>query len=345
VSGRSSKDNESFFGGKSLLNSAAINNILALKFSTSVQVSGDVLVCDSIDKIGLDSMERAGLTVHYKPDIKPAELISSVKDYHVLIVRSRTKVTNEIVNAATKAKIIARVGVGLDNIDVKAAETKKIRVINAPEAASIAVSELVIGLMISLARSIPKADAETKRGNWIKKDLMGTQLSGKYLGIVGVGNIGRNIGRMARALRMNLVGYDPYPINREFISETGMVVTDLNTLLESADFVTCHVPATPETKHMFSSERLNKMKPTAYLINTSRGDVIDEVALYDMLKSGKLAGAALDVFEVEPPTNKQLLNLPNVVCTPHIGAQTKEAQELASRVIAEKVIQILRGIL
>ncbi|MFL6478860.1 MAG: hydroxyacid dehydrogenase [Nitrososphaera sp.] len=310
-----------------------------------MQVSGNVLVCDSIDKIGLVSMERAGLIVHYRPDIKPAELVSSVKDYHVVIVRSRTKVTKEIVDAATKAKVIARVGVGLDNIDVKAAETKQIRVINAPEAASIAVSELVIGLMISLARSIPKADAETKRGNWIKKDLMGTQLSGKYLGIVGVGNIGRNIGRMARALRMNLIGYDPYPINREFIGETGMVVTDLNTLLESADFVTCHVPATPETKHMFSSERLTKMKSTGFLINTSRGDVIDEVALYDALTSGKLAGAALDVFEAEPPTHKQLLNLPNVVCTPHIGAQTKEAQELASRVIAEKVIQILRGVI
>lgn len=321
------------------------SNILALKFSSSVQVSGNVLVCDSIDQVGIDSMERAGLTVHYKPDIKPAELVSSVKDYDVLVVRSRTKVTKEVVDAAVQAKIIARVGVGLDNVDVQAAEMKKIRVINAPEAASIAVSELVIGLMISLARSIPKADAETKRGSWIKKELMGTQLSGKYLGIVGVGNIGRNIGRMAKALRMNLIGYDPYPIKREFISETGMIVTDLNTLLESADFVTCHVPATPETKHMFNSEHLAKMKSTAYLINTSRGDVIDENALFEVLKSGKLAGAALDVFEVEPPTNKGLINLANVVCTPHIGAQTKEAQELASRVIAEKVIQILRGVI
>ena len=308
-----------------------------------MQVSGKVLVCDSIDQAGIDSMKRAGLTVHYKPDIGSVELMSSVKDYDVLVVRSRTKVTEQVVDAAAQAKIIARVGVGLDNIDAKAAEAKKIRVINAPEAASTAVAELVIGLMISLARGIPRADVETKRGNWIKKDLMGTQLSGKYLGIVGVGNIGRNIGRMAKALRMNLIGYDPYPINREFISETGMIVTDLNTLLESADFVTCHVPGTQETKYMFNSERLAKMKPTAYLINTSRGDIIDENALYEVLKSGKLAGAALDVFEVEPPTNKQLLNLENVVCTPHIGAQTKEAQELASTVIAEKVIQILRG--
>ncbi len=310
-----------------------------------MQVSGKVLVCDSIDQAGLDSMKRAGLVVDYKPEIKPAELVSSVRDYDVIIVRSRTKVTKEVVDAAAAAKIIARVGVGLDNVDVKAAEAKKIRVINAPEAASVAVAELAIGLMISLARSIPRADAESKRGNWIKKELMGSQLSGKYLGIVGVGNIGRNLGRMAKALRMNLIGYDPYPINREFITETGMIVTDLNTLLESADFVTCHVPSTPETKHMFNTERLEKMKPTAYLVNTSRGEIIDENALFDALKNNKIAGAALDVFEVEPPTNKQLLALPNLVCTPHIGAQTKEAQELASTVIAEKVIQILRGVI
>ena len=310
-----------------------------------MQVSGKVLVCDSIDQAGLDSMKRAGLVVDYKPEIKPAELVSSVRDYDVIIVRSRTKVTKEVVDAAAAAKIIARVGVGLDNVDVKAAEAKKIRVINAPEAASVAVAELAIGLMISLARSIPRADAESKRGNWIKKELIGSQLSGKYLGIVGVGNIGRNLGRMAKALRMNLIGYDPYPINREFITETGMIVTDLNTLLESADFVTCHVPSTPETKHMFNTERFAKMKPTAYLVNTSRGEIIDENALFDALKNNKIAGAALDVFEVEPPTNKQLLALPNLMCTPHIGAQTKEAQELASTVIAEKVIQILRGVI
>jgi D-3-phosphoglycerate dehydrogenase len=310
-----------------------------------MQVSGRVLVCDSIDQAGIDSMKRAGLAVDYKPEIKPSELTSSVKDYDVIVVRSRTKVTKEVVDAAASAKIIARVGVGLDNVDVKAAEAKKIRVINAPEAASIAVAELAIGLMISLARSIPRADAESKRGNWIKKELMGTQLSGKYLGIVGVGNIGRNIGRMAKALRMNLIGYDPYPINPEFIKETGMIVTDLNTLLESADFVTCHVPSTSETKLMFNAERFAKMKPTAYLVNTSRGEIIDENALYEALKNGKIAGAALDVFEVEPPTNKQLLSLPNLVCTPHIGAQTREAQELASTVIAEKVIQILRGVI
>ncbi|MER3408185.1 MAG: 3-phosphoglycerate dehydrogenase [Nitrososphaera sp.] len=293
-----------------------------------MQVSGRVLVCDSIDQAGVDSLKRAGLVVDYKPEIKANELVASARDYDVIVVRSRTKVTKEVIDAASRARIIARVGVGLDNVDVKAAEARKIRVINAPEAASVAVAELAIGLMISLARSIPRADAEAKKGNWIKKELMGTQLSGKYLGIVGVGNIGRNIGRMAKALRMNLIGYDPCPINRDFISETGMIVTDLNTLVESSDFITCHVPSTPETKHMFNAERFARMKPTAYLVNTSRGEIIDEGALYEALKAGKLAGAALDVFEVEPPTNMQLIGLPNVICTPHIGAQTKETKML-----------------
>jgi D-3-phosphoglycerate dehydrogenase / 2-oxoglutarate reductase len=310
-----------------------------------MQATARVLVCDSIDKAGIESMKKSGLTVDYKPEITLPELVSSVKDYDVIIVRSRTKVTKEVIDAASNAKIIARVGVGLDNVDVKSAEAKKIRVINAPEAASIAVAELAIGLMISLARNIPRADSEAKKGNWIKKELMGTQLSGKYLGIIGVGNIGRNIGRMAKALRMNLIGHDTIPINREFVTETGMIVTDLNTLLQSSDFVTCHVPATPETIHMFNTERLAKMKPTAYLINTSRGEIIDEKALLDALRGKRLGGAALDVLEVEPPINRELISLPNVVCTPHIGAQTKEAQELAATVIAEKVIQILRGVI
>lgn len=309
-----------------------------------MKVGGRVLVCDSIDQAGVDSLKRAGLVVDYKPEIKATELVVAARDYDVIIVRSRTKVTKEVIDSSN-AKIIARVGVGLDNVDVKAAEAKNIRVINAPEAASIAVAELAIGLMIALARSIPRADSENKKGNWIKKDLMGTQLSGKYLGIVGVGNIGRNIGRMAKALRMNLIGYDPYPINREFIAETSMVVTDLNTLVESSDFITCHVPSTPETRHMFNADRFARMKSTAYLVNTSRGEIIEESVLYEALKANRLAGAALDVFEVEPPTNKLLVGLPNVICTPHIGAQTREAQELASIVIAEKVIQMLRGVI
>jgi D-3-phosphoglycerate dehydrogenase len=198
--------------------------------------------------------------------------------------------------------------------------------------------------MLSLARNIPFADTEMKKGNWVKKDLVGTELRGKYLGIIGVGSIGRNIGRMGKALRMNLIGHDIFPINRDYIKEVGLIVTDFNTLIESADFITCHVPLTTETRKMFNSEKFSKMKSTAFLINTSRGEVIDEKALYDALRNGTIAGAALDVFENEPPTNNMLLKLPNVICTPHIGAQTNEAQELASMVIAEKIIQTLREI-
>lgn len=304
-----------------------------------------VLICDSIDNSGIESLKKSGMVVDYQPEIKPDQLNSIAKDYDVLVVRSRTKVTKEIIEAsAPNVKIIARVGVGLDNIDIHEAEANGIRVINSPEAAANAVSELVMGLMLSLARSIPFADIETKKGKWVKSDLTGAELRGKYLGIIGVGNIGRNIGRIGRALRMNLIGYDIVPVNKDFIREVGLIVADLNTLLESADFVTCHVPLTAETKKMFNIDKFSKMKHTAFLINTSRGEIIDESALYDALKNGRIAGAALDVFETEPPTNKMLLQLPNVICTPHIGAQTKEAQQLAAMVIAEKIIQTLREI-
>src|SRR5919106_5775954 len=285
------------------------------------------------------------MVIEYQPEIKLDQLRSIAKNYDVLIVRSRTKITKEIIEASTPhVKIIARVGVGLDNIDVEEAKARNIHVINSPEAAFNAVSELVIGLILSLARSIPFADAETKKGNWIKKDLTGIELRGKYLGIIGMGNIGRNIGRIGRALRMNLIGYDIVPVNRDFIREVGLIVTDLNTLLESADFITCHVPLTAETMKMFNIDKFSKMKHTAFLINTSRGEIIDENALYEALKNRRIAGAALDVFETEPPTNNMLLQLPNVICTPHIGAQTKEAQQLAAMVIAEKIIQTLREI-
>jgi D-3-phosphoglycerate dehydrogenase len=310
-----------------------------------MQVSGSVLICDSINQTGIDILKKAGMKVDYKPNILTDELLSIVKDYQVILVRSRTKITREVVQAAGNAKIIARAGVGLDNIEVTAAEEKGIRVINAPEAAINAVSELTVGNMISLARSIPLADSEMKRGKWIKKNLMGTELSGKYLGIVGVGNIGRNVGRIAKALRMNLIGYDPYPIDRDYIKEVGLIVTDLKTLVQSADFITCHVPLLEETKHLFNAELISNMRSTAYIINASRGGVIDETALYNALCDGSIAGAALDVFETEPPLNNPLIGLSNVICTPHIGAQTKEAQELTSIVIAEKIIQIIRGVI
>lgn len=306
-----------------------------------MHIRGKALICDSIDDTGINSLRAAGMTVDYMPEIVSDELISRAKDYQVIVVRSRTKITSEVIHAAINAKIIARVGVGLDNIDLVTAQSRNIRVINAAEAAINAVSELAIGHMISLARCIPYADSETKKGLWVKNKLSGIELKGKYLGIVGVGNIGRNVARIARALRMNIIGYDLYPINKDFVKEVGLIVTDLDTLVESADFITCHVPLTQETRHMFNKERFSRMKKTAFIINTSRGQIIDENALYSALVDRKIAGAALDVFETEPPTNRMLLELPNVVCTPHIGSQTQEAQELASTVIAEKIIHAL----
>jgi D-3-phosphoglycerate dehydrogenase / 2-oxoglutarate reductase len=306
-----------------------------------VQVNGNVLICDPISVLGINILKKAGLNVVDKPSITSAELISEVENYEVIVVRSRTKITNEIISKAKKTKIIARVGVGLDNVDLESAREYRLDVLNSPESAINAVAELVIGLMLSLARSLPLADSETKKGNWIKKELSGIELKGKYLGIVGVGNIGRNLARIAKALRMNIIGYDTFPIKREFINEVGMITTDFNTLVSSSDFISCHVPATSETKHMFNDSTFSKMKPTAFFINSSRGEIVDENSLYNAIVTKKIAGAALDVFDKEPPTNRKLIELSNVICTPHIGAQTKESQDLASNVIAEKIIQKL----
>ncbi len=306
-----------------------------------MHVKGNILICDPISPVGITILKKSGLNVVDKPSITNSELISEVEKYDVIVVRSRTKITSEIISKAKNTKIIARVGVGLDNIDIESAREYNIEVINSPESAINAVAELVIGLMLSMARSLTLANSEMKKGNWIKKELNGIELKGKYLGIVGVGNIGRNLARIAKALRMNIIGYDIYPIKRDFIKEVGMITTDFNTLIASSDFISCHVPATPETNHMFNESTFSKMKSTAFFINASRGEIVDENSLYDALITKKIAGAALDVFEKEPPTNRKLIELSNVICTPHIGSQTKESQDLASNVIAEKIIQKL----
>jgi len=304
-----------------------------------MNIKGKVIICDSIDEAGIKILENSGLTVDYFPEITLDDLKSKVSEYNVIVVRSRTKITKEIIQKASNTKIIARVGVGLDNIDTEESKKYNIEVINAGEASITAVSELVIGLMLSLSRNIPIANYETKNSNWIKKNLIGTELKGKYLGIIGLGKIGRNVARLARGLRMNLIGYDIIPIDKSFVQEVSLITTDLKTLLESSDFVTCHVPFTAETKYLINKNTIAFMKNSAFIINTSRGEIIEEASLIEALKSKSIAGAALDVFEEEPPKNKELLSLSNLICTPHIGAQTKEGQELASTVIAEKIIQ------
>jgi len=310
-----------------------------------MSLNQSVLICDQVNPILKEVLEKNGLKVTYEPEITPEQTAEKIGNFEVVVVRSRTKMTRELIANADKCKIIARVGIGLDNIDQDAAKEKNIRVINAVEGAITAVAELVIGLMISMAREIPRADREIRNGNWIKKELMGSELKGKYLGIVGLGNIGKRLGRLARALNMNIIGYDVVPIDDEFSKEVGLMKADLDTLLSSADYVSFHVPLLDSTRHMINAEKLKMMKNTARIINTSRGGVIDEEALYNSLKDGSLAGAALDVFEVEPATENKLITLPNFIATPHSGAQTKEAQLLAANIIAEKIIQILRGVL
>ena len=310
-----------------------------------MSLNQSVLICDQVNPILKEVLEKNGLKVTYEPEITPEQVAEKIGNFEVVVVRSRTKMTRELTTKADKCKIIARVGIGLDNIDQDAAKEKNIRVINAVEGAITAVAELVIGLMISMAREIPRADREIRNGNWIKKELMGSELKGKYLGIIGLGNIGKRLGRLARALNMNIIGYDVVPIDDEFSKEVGLMKADLDTLLSSADYVSFHVPLLDSTRHMINAEKLKMMKNTARIINTSRGGVIDEEALYNSLKDGSLAGAALDVFEVEPATENKLITLPNFIATPHTGAQTKEAQLLAANIIAEKIIQILRGVL
>jgi len=304
-----------------------------------------VLICDEVAPVLNKILEENGLKITYEPTITSDQIKEKIGQYNIVIVRGRTKLTKELIEKADNCKIIARVGVGLDNIDEDAAKAKNIRVINAVEAAMTAVAELVLALMLALARQIPRGNSGIRNGEWLKKELKGTELKGKYLGLIGCGNIGKRLGRLAKGLNMNIIGYDVIPIDEEFSKEVGLMKTDLDTLLQSADYVSMHVPLLDSTRHMIDATKLSLMKKTARIINTSRGGVIDEDALYEAIKNGNLGGAALDVFENEPATNTKLATLDNVILTPHIGAQTKEAQSLAANVIAEKIIQILRGVI
>ena len=304
-----------------------------------------VLICDEVDPILNKILEDNGLKVSYESEITHEQILEKISNFNIVIVRSRTTITKEMIDKAANCKIIARVGVGLDNVDQDAAKAKNIRVINAVEGAMNAVAELVLGLMLSLARQTTRGDRAIRNGQWLKKELKGTELRGKYLGIIGLGNIGKRLGRLARGLNMNIIGYDVIPIDEEFSKEVGLMKADLDTLLQSSDYVSIHVPLLDSTYHLLDAQKMSTMKKTAKIINTSRGGVVDEEALYEAIKNGTLGGAALDVFEKEPAIGNKLAELDNVILTPHIGAQTKEAQSLAANVIGEKIIQILRGVI
>ena len=297
-----------------------------------------VLVCDPIDAEGVKKLEKVGFTVDVKPTISSDELKKTVSNYDALIVRSRTKVTKEIIEAGTQLKLIGRVGVGLDNVDLKAAEEESIKVVNTPEAPAEAVAELALGLILSLARNIPQADHSMKEGKWIKSKLTGWELKGKTLGTIGLGNIGERVAKLAKAFGMNILITKRTPPDSAILKELEAEFVPLSELLKRSDLVTIHIPYTAETHHMIGEKELQLMKKGAYLVNTSRGPIIDENALLKALQSEKLKGAALDVYELEPPTDWTLMQLPNVVCTPHIGAETEEAQKTGAILMADKVI-------
>ena len=298
-----------------------------------------LLVCDRVDvaELGLDE----NFEVDYRPDITREELLRSVGGYDGLLVRSRTRVDREVIEKASRLRLVARPGTGLDNIDVRAAESKGVAVVNSPESLVEAVAEHVILLMLALTRKLVLADSSVKAGRWAKDALTGSELKGKILGIVGLGRIGRRVGEIASRFGMSIVGYDVVPIAEETLRSLECKLASLDTLLSAADYVTIHVPLTPETSHLIDSRRLSMMKKTAFLVNTSRGGVVEERSLVEALKEGEIAGAALDVFETEPPGGATL-SAPNIVLTPHIGGQTLEAQADATKAVGERIVQICR---
>ncbi len=302
-----------------------------------------ILVCDPIHDEGVRMLMEAGFDVDLETSITGPELVERVKDFDAIVVRSRTKVTREVIEAPGRLRAVARAGVGLDNVDLEAAKERGVEVLNSPEAPSNAVAELVLGLMLSLARRIPLGDASMKRGEWIKRRLTGFELEGKTLGIVGFGRIGYNLARKAKAMGMRVVTDASIEKLMRFVEETGAESVPMEDLLKESDFVSLHVPLRLQTRHMIGARELETMKDGAYLINAARGGVVDENALREALVRGKLAGAALDVFEIEPPEDTSLTGLENLIALPHIGAATVEAQAANSTIMAEKLIKLFTG--
>lgn len=300
----------------------------------------NILVADAIARAGLELLKHQA-NVTYKPDITTETLKACIARYDALIVRSRTRVTADLIEAAEKLRVIGRAGVGLDTIDVKAARSRGIIVLNTPLASTVAVAELTLGLMLALARAILTADINMKQGKWLKTQLIGSELHAKTLGVIGLGRIGTAVAERARAFGMKILAVDPYLTSAQ-IRQRGAEPANLNQMLAQADFVTIHVPLTDDTRALLGPEEIARMKEGARLVCCARGSIVDEEALADALDSGHLAGAALDVFATEPPGFTRLVQHPNVIATPHIGAMTCEAQEKAALDIAEQVLKILQ---
>jgi D-3-phosphoglycerate dehydrogenase len=297
-----------------------------------------VLVCDKTEKECIEQMRAAGLTVDVRDDITPEELPTVLPAYEGMVVRSRTKVRQSLIDVCPDLKVIVRGGVGLDTIDHEYAKSKGITVMNTPMASSASVAELTIGYMFALARSLYKATSSMKAEKWDKKSFEGDEIGGKTLGLIGVGNIGKEVAKRANALGMTVLAYDPY------VKETaGVKMVALDEVLTKSDYISLHLPKTKESAGMIGADQFAKMKNGVRIVNCARGGIIDEAALYEALTSGKVAGAALDVFAEEPPTDWKLLKLDNVIGSPHIGAATKEAQGRVGAEVAEKLIAFTKS--
>ncbi|MDJ0733791.1 MAG: phosphoglycerate dehydrogenase [Nostocaceae cyanobacterium] len=302
-----------------------------------------VLVSDPIDQAGIDILSQVA-TVDVKTGLKSEELVKIISDYDALMIRSGTRVTEEIIAAGTNLKIIGRAGVGVDNVDVPAATRQGIVVVNSPQGNTIAAAEHALAMMLSLSRYIPDANASVKSGGWDRKSYVGAEIYKKTIGIVGLGKIGSHVAKVAKAMGMKLLATDPF-ISAERAEQIGCQLVDLDVLLQQSDYISLHIPKTPESTHLINAERLAKMKPNARIINCARGGIIDEDALAAALKEGKIAGAALDVFESEPLEESSLKSLgKEVILTPHLGASTTEAQVNVAIDVAEQIRDVLLGL-
>ena len=297
-----------------------------------------ILICDKTEMEAIEQMRAAGLTVDTNFEITPEELTTVLPAYDGCVVRGRTKVRQPLIDLCPGLKVIVRGGVGLDNIDADYARSKGITVMNTPKASSASVAELAIGLMFMLARSLYKATATMKAEKWEKKAFEGDELGGKTLGLIGIGNIGREVAKRANALGMTVIAYDPYVKEAE-----GVRLVQLDELLAKSDYISLHLPKTKESANMIGKAQFEKMKAGVRLVNCARGGIVDEAALYEALVSGKVAGAALDVFAEEPPIDYRLLKLANVIGSPHIGAATHEAQGRVGAEVAEKLIEFSKS--
>ena len=301
-----------------------------------------ILVNDKLAEEAIQKLRDAGFEVDTNKR-EPDQLPEDIGDFDGILVRSGTKVTTEVVEKGSEGnlKVIGRAGIGVDNIDIETAGKKKIPVVNSPTGATASVAELAIGHMIALSRHIARADKTMKKGEWAKKKLKGNELNEKTLGLIGTGNIGTYTAKLAQAFNMKVIGYDPF-ISKEDMKKEGIEkVEKLDEVMEKSDYISLHIPHNPKTHHIVNKEMMSKMKSSGYLINCARGGTVDEKALYDALKEGKIAGASLDVYENEPPKESPLFELENVVLTPHLGASTKEGQIRAGTVCADQIIKVL----